>query len=43
MGVYKNKISLELQPVFNINSMSEDGPQGPPYKRKKTADMANIP
>ena len=42
-GVCKSRFSLDLPPVFNSNSMPEDEPQGPPYKRRRTGNTANIP
>ena len=33
--VCRSRFSLDLPPVFNSNSMPEDEPQDPPYRRKK--------
>ena len=41
--VRRSRFSLDLPPVFNNNSMPEDRPQGPSYKKKKTRNTANIP
>ena len=38
----RGRLSLDLLPVFNSNSMPEDKPQGPPYKRRKIGNT-NIP
>ena len=41
--VCRNRFSLDLPPIFNSNSMPEDEPHGPPYKRRRTGNTANIP